>query len=236
MVRRALAAAERPRRPARQLWWALAAASLLLCGAAAVFVSVHAVTRVQVAASGLPLRLALKTGDALTLAPGSELLVLEETPRLRKVQLTRGSVLFEIARLQPGHGFWVQSEHGEIRVRGTVFSVQTDARRAQVRVYEGSVAVGTRVLLAGQSWASSGQARSNRRRRAGAWARSSTANQSDARSCAARPFDPSCGAAPGDALAALSIAAAVLQLSGRGEHRRLRVEHAVGHLRAQLCE
>jgi hypothetical protein len=156
MVRHAVAARRgRPwvRRPSTGL---LCAALVLALLSGYALWKAPSGTSVAVGAGDRPLRLALKTGDALLLAPGSELSVLEQVALHRRVRLRRGSALFDVAKLGAGQGFEVETETARVRVLGTIFSVEVAEGRTLVRVYEGRVAVGQRVLAAPAVWASHG--------------------------------------------------------------------------------
>jgi hypothetical protein len=157
MVRGALATADlhalRRRRYTRYASLC-AAAALLLCFAGYANSRLHGDTQVAVAADGLPLRLSLKTGDTVVLAPASTLAVLSEKPALRRVQLVQGSALFDVSKRDKAQRFEVKTPHALVRVRGTVFTVLVATERSVVRVHEGSVWIGARVLTAGESWAS----------------------------------------------------------------------------------
>jgi hypothetical protein len=157
MVRHAQAAALQ-RGQGRKLtrYALLCAAALLALVAGFAWQRAPAGTNIAVGASDRPLRIALKTGDSLLLAPGSELAVLEQRSERRRVRLARGRVLFDVAKLAAGEGFEVEAESARVRVLGTIFSVEVSAGRTLVRVYEGRVAVGGRVLAAPGVWVSRG--------------------------------------------------------------------------------
>jgi ferric-dicitrate binding protein FerR (iron transport regulator) len=158
-----LRAAQRRRRT--RYAFLCAAAALLLCLGGYAHLSLGAGTEIAVAAHGLPLRLSLKTGDTLVLAPSSQLEVLAEKPALRRVRLARGSALFDVTRHNRAQRFEVSTPHAEVHVRGTVFTVEVSSERSVVRVHEGSVSVllgreparsdaKKRILHAGDVWAS----------------------------------------------------------------------------------
>jgi tetratricopeptide (TPR) repeat protein len=160
MVRDALnEASERAlyaRRRLRTAMLAVAAALLVYLGSYAHNL-LRSETEVAVAARGRPLRLALKTGDALVLAPAAQLRVLSEKPALRRVRLTQGGALFDVTRRSNAQRFEVETPHMKVRVRGTVFTVQVNQARSVVRVHEGSVWVGERVMNAGEVFSSDGR-------------------------------------------------------------------------------
>lgn len=163
MVNVALQSAALRPRGAQSLWYGAALAALVLLAVITQRLLQHGgprpeVTLVEVAPDGLPLRLSLRTGDALVLAPSAKLEVLSESKPLRRLRLSRGAVLFDVTHLAPGQNFEVETEQARVQVRGTVFSVRVDGRRTSVHVHEGSVYVGSRVLRAGEHWASSGRA------------------------------------------------------------------------------
>jgi FecR protein len=150
------AALERGQRRTRVRYVLLCAAALLALGGGFAWQRAPTGTKIAVGESDRPLRIALKTGDSLLLAPGSELAVLEQRSEHRRVRLSRGRVLFDVAKLGAGQGFEVQAETTRVRVLGTIFSVELDEGRTLVRVYEGRVAVDGRVLAAPGVWASRG--------------------------------------------------------------------------------
>lgn len=145
------------RRRFRYVWLA-AAAALVLSAGSYLQLARPSGTEVATAADGLPLRLSLKTGDTLVLAPATKIEVLAEQPLLRRVRVTRGDTLFDVARSPKKQQFEVSTPHAEIRVRGTVFTVRVDDARTVVRVHEGSVWVERQVLTAGAVWTSDGKA------------------------------------------------------------------------------
>jgi hypothetical protein len=141
--------------------YALGLAAALLMGLLGARSFEYAATRlatkhIEVAPSGRPLRLWLRTGDALVLAKDSAVDVLSETPTRRKLRLTRGAVLCDVTRRAPGQSFEVLTPHARVQVRGTVFSVEVDAAHTAVQVHEGRVHVAGRVLQAGERWSSGG--------------------------------------------------------------------------------
>ena len=129
---------------------ALAAAALLL----AIFQGDP--SRLVVEQGGRPLRLSLRTGDALLVGGGSTLEVAEQTAARRAVTLSRGTALFDVAPLRPGERFEVRTPDALIRVVGTVFSVQVEGGRTLVFVHEGKVDVGDTRVVAARAWASAG--------------------------------------------------------------------------------
>ena len=88
------------------------------------------------------------TGDALVATPTAMFDVQEMTETDRRVAVTRGAVLFDVAPLGEDGAFEVVTPDAVVRVRGTVFSVElgesdseTGTRQTIVRVYEGRVDV-----------------------------------------------------------------------------------------------
>lgn len=157
MVRTALHRRRKPRRTS--LYVGVAAAAVLLISVlGSALRQDTGLTSVVVAADARPLRLSLKTGDGLVLAPDSRLVVLSEDRHACRVRVERGEVLFDIARLGPSRVFEVFTAAAHVRVRGTVFSVEAHGDKSVVRVYEGAVSVNQVMLHPGDSWASRGRA------------------------------------------------------------------------------
>src|SRR5262249_29170692 len=110
-----------------------------------------------------PLHLRLPAGGAVGAAPGAPFELLTAHRAERKSEVKSGTALFDVEPLREGESFSVVTPHAQVRVRGTVFSVEVDHGRTGVRVYEGMVSVNgaafaTFVLHAGQSYASDGGA------------------------------------------------------------------------------
>ena len=144
-----------PRRSRRSWYWALAA--VMVFGFVALRAAWPSGTMLSVAEQDPPLRIALLAGDAVTMAPGAKLELQSQTPQRRLIQLTRGTALFDVVKLEPGECFEVVTAHGSVQVKGTVFSVEAQEGRTVVRVYEGRVQVGPQTLAAGSTWTSRGQ-------------------------------------------------------------------------------
>src|SRR5262249_19014324 len=114
-----------------------------------------------VATVPLPTRMRLPTGDALVATPGAQFELVRADSIERTVRLDRGSAVFDVAPLREGQAFVVMTPHAQVRVRGTVFSVEVTRDRTAVRVFEGGVSVnreggGTFSLRPSQSFASDG--------------------------------------------------------------------------------
>ena len=155
MVRVAIARADRaPRRPVVvALRWLIPA--LVAAGLALALLRPRS-TAIELAEDALPLRLSLKSGDALVIAAATRLRVLDDAAALRKVEIERGSVLFEVAKLGPGQAFEVQTRAATVRVVGTIFTVEVAPDQTVVRVHEGEVRVGEALLSADEVWSSAG--------------------------------------------------------------------------------
>lgn len=173
MVRSALATEERRARRAQhraRYVWLAAAAALVLGVIASGQRSPTTGTEVAVGEHSPALRLSLKTGDQLVLAPASQFEVLSEEPVLRRVQLSHGSALFDVKKRAKGERFEVVTPHAKVYVHGTVFTVEVRGKRSVVRVYEGSVHVVRKgddapragaapdVLQTGEAWTSDSHA------------------------------------------------------------------------------
>jgi hypothetical protein len=152
-------AARRAARGARESGrrrWAWAAAAALALGALGGSFAGFAVGRGEIARveDDAPSRVTLPTGDTIVATPGAELAFAESSEDARRVEVRSGTVLFDVAPLAPGERFVVNARGVRAEVRGTVFSVDADAR---VRVYEGAVAVeqggGSALVTAGRMWA-----------------------------------------------------------------------------------
>lgn len=107
-------------------------------------------------------RLALSTGTQLTVAPQSELAVVEDGA-VERFRLERGAVRAEVAHLHDGERFIIGTPDAEVEVHGTVFEVRVsgpedacEGTLTQVVVTEGLVTVrhGSVVerLGAGERW------------------------------------------------------------------------------------
>lgn len=82
------------------------------------------------------------SGDVLSALPGSQFDV-ESAHELRRYRLREGAILFDVAALAEGETFTVLTEEVEVRVRGTVFSVERFGGASRVHVYEGRVEIET---------------------------------------------------------------------------------------------
>ncbi len=109
-----------------------------------------------------PMELALPSGDRITAVEGSRFELLSMTDTERRVSLSRGAMLFDVARLGDGATFEVETRDLRVRVLGTIFSVDAREDGTTVRVYEGRVEVlrdgeagaAPRLLTQGESWSS----------------------------------------------------------------------------------
>lgn len=99
-----------------------------------------------------PTDLDLPTGDKLVAASGARFEVELPAPRVRRVRLSGGSMLFDVRSIDRGR-FAVSTRNARIVVLGTVFSVRATEHATTVWVYEGAVRVqgpdGTQVVEAG---------------------------------------------------------------------------------------
>ena len=85
------------------------------------------------------LKQVLPDESILSLTPQSKVLV-SFSKNLREVKLLKGKVFFDVAH-DPARPFVVTSQHLEVTVTGTSFSVSTDNEVETVKVSEGSVRV-----------------------------------------------------------------------------------------------
>ena len=143
--------------PPRRLGWPLLAAMAM-----AVLLGFYARstpslgTAIEVGRNDLALRLALRAGDTVIAAPDTALRIVAQEPSARRVQVEHGTTLFDVVPLAAGQSFEVRTEHLQLHVLGTVFTVEVTGQRSIVRVYEGRVFVAGRTLRTGDVWASSG--------------------------------------------------------------------------------
>ncbi len=102
--------------------------------------------------------LALPTGDRLVATDRAGFEVARLDPDDRRITLGRGTLLADVAHVTARQHFEIATPHLVAIAKGTVFSVETDARRSRVQVYEGVVEVierGTHhAVSAGHAWTS----------------------------------------------------------------------------------
>lgn len=157
MIARALDASARdartPRLATRPPWpaLALAAAVLLAIGAALAWPDAAQAPAARVEA---PSRMRLPTGDEIAATAGARFSLLESHDA-RRIRLDEGALAFDVRPLGPSASFEVITQDLEVRVLGTVFSVDAGPTGTSVHVYEGRVAIahGARIstLEAGES-------------------------------------------------------------------------------------
>ena len=103
------------------------------------------------------LRISLPTGDHLV-GTNAQFDVVRLDREDRRLELHSGTLLVDVAHVTAGQRFAITTAHLVATAKGTVFSVETDAMRSRVRVYEGIVEVtqgdDVRLLAAGTVWAS----------------------------------------------------------------------------------
>jgi hypothetical protein len=93
-------------------------------------------------------RIGSADGTTLTLEPGGELTVIEQSAS-RRYALSKGAVRAQVAKLHAGERFIIATEDGEVEVHGTVFRVATvpgspscrNGVKTRVTVFEGVVSV-----------------------------------------------------------------------------------------------
>jgi len=102
------------------------------------------------------LEMTLPTGDHLVGVAGAKFEVEQVMPAHRRIQLHGGVVMFDVAHVVAGQRFEVVTDQLVATAKGTVFSVEADAVRTRVRVYEGVVEVeqagDVHALIAGAVW------------------------------------------------------------------------------------
>ena len=157
LVSTALAAAEDepmelPRRSYVRIGLAIAAAAVVIIAATAFWPTEAAPIS----------RMVLPSGDALVAAAGTRFEVRSADAARRRIHLDDGAMLFDVDPLDASESFEVNAPGVTVRVRGTVFSVETRDGRTVVRVYEGEVEVeyrgGSRRVGRTEVWASSTEA------------------------------------------------------------------------------
>ena len=155
MVERALAGAGQAEPPRRSRAWWTPVIALGMVGAAALGWWLHPVAP---PAPRETLKLVLPTGDRLVGADGAQFDVARLDPGDRRVTLHGGTLLADVAHVVPGQHFEITTAQLAAIAKGTVFSVEADARRSRVRVYEGVVEVvqdrAHHLVPAGGTWAS----------------------------------------------------------------------------------
>lgn len=161
MVEAAMRAAEPPGVPAKPYAKvALASAAVLMLAAASAWLWAQTPPEPYAALTKqAPLLTSMSArGDGLSMLPGSQFDI-ESTDDARRYRLHEGAILFDVAALVDGESFTVFTEEVEVRVRGTVFSVERFGAATSVHVYEGRVEVeaasgGVHFLDANMTWAS----------------------------------------------------------------------------------
>ncbi len=131
---------------------AAAAVTLFVLERGALVPSTAPVARQTRETTPQPTNLDLPTGDRLVAASGARFDVELPEPRIRRVRLGGGSMLFDVRPIERGR-FTVSTPNAEVVVLGTVFSVEATETATTVWVYEGAVRVqgprGARVVRAG---------------------------------------------------------------------------------------
>ena len=134
--------------------------AILATCAAAMVIAVFALRTQPVPAPEL-LHVALPTGDHLV-GTNAQFDVVKLERANRRLELHSGTLLADVAHVAPGQRFVIATAHLVATARGTVFSVETDALRTRVRVYEGVVEIAqgddTRMLASGTMWSSDARA------------------------------------------------------------------------------
>jgi ferric-dicitrate binding protein FerR (iron transport regulator) len=107
------------------------------------------------------LLVSLSTGTRLDLAGFGELALIQ-LDQIQRFALPQGRLRAEVAKLDSGQRFFIQTQDSEIEVKGTIFEVTArdracpDGSRTRVEVFEGTVTVrrdGKEVhVAAGSSW------------------------------------------------------------------------------------
>lgn len=137
----ALASGTTPKLPARSrnVHIAIAAAFALVAVLVAVTWQIHETSERYRSGIGELRKVALEDGSNMFLGTASHAVVRFDATT-RKVSLTDGEALFEVAK-NPARPFVVQAGDTTVRAVGTTFSVQHDANRVEVIVAEGIVEI-----------------------------------------------------------------------------------------------
>ncbi len=170
MAKRALARQSKPLAPRAMLrspgaaMWAAAATVLLVSGGGWVALKFGASERgdgaLATKASSTPeasvVELNLPSGDRVVASQGSKFRVLDTGAAHRRIHVSHGSVMFDVASVEEDGRFSVETEFGaRVRVVGTVFGMRASRTGFSIHVYEGRVEVehesSVRTLGAGQS-------------------------------------------------------------------------------------
>lgn len=109
--------------------------------AATVGLAIAAGLSMQGSPSQAPLSMTLPSGDHLVATAGATFELENADEIERTIALEHGTMLFDVTPLAVGESFEVRTPHANVRVRGTVFSVEVDGEDTVVRVYEGQVEV-----------------------------------------------------------------------------------------------
>ncbi len=151
LIERAMWSPPKPHAARRPYGWAIASAAI----AAALVLWLVPRASVEPNLS----RVTLPTGDRLVGVAGARFDVERLDAADRRLRVRGGTVLFDVAHVVAGQRFSVATDQLVVTAKGTVFSVEADARVSRVRVYEGSVEVAqagtTHALAAGGVWDSS---------------------------------------------------------------------------------
>lgn len=132
----------RPAAPRRRLLRPVLALACLLLFALALRTGLRQDWRSDFhTATGEQLRVTLADGSKLLLNTDSAITV-DVQGKIRRVELLRGEVFFEVAHL-PERPFWVEAGRARVRAVGTAFSVGLENDRVEVDVVEGRVEAGS---------------------------------------------------------------------------------------------
>lgn len=139
--------------PVRRPWWPVAAgiAAAVVLGLGVFYLSQRPTVYETSVGERRPLVLA--DGSRVTLNTDSRIEV-----RGRKVELTRGEALFEVAHKADARPFDVITDQARVRVTGTRFNVRLDEGRTGVDLIEGHVEVRGQKTDAGMVRLDAGQA------------------------------------------------------------------------------
>jgi hypothetical protein len=154
----AIASRAEPARVQRSRAWMFALGGAVAAALAMFVVMPRSPASLATVARAPLVDLKLPTGDHLVSATGARFEIAELAPATRRIALHSGEVMFDVAHVTSDQRFEVVTDQLVATAKGTVFSVDADAVRSTVWVYEGVVEVAQagelHTLIAGDVWSS----------------------------------------------------------------------------------